>query len=413
MPDCHNHTSAMKHSVLFLLLALSPAFAQLPAKPVTGKPLAPEDVAKLKERLAKLETELEKRRGSLSGKLVAELTAAAQGPDRAVNFWLECHKEVEFIQKGRTASEFSDWRRKEGKQMEENKKFGLERQMQLRFLVLAIQSAYAETPAQEKDVATAAMSYLAGLADACEREEILAREVLGSVMSLDFDPDEPVTKGTLAEAIKENREVRTSLGTNILDTTFARRFKIDGTLPQGKHAVKNPGDLGGIFETAVLSVFREKEDAPALASAWTKRIELSARIAKACGDRHHLERFNAEQLPLLKWGQAKEQYMAGNQVAASDAMLAAISGYPEHPECDEWITEMQSLVEGSLESSPSETAPAAEEEEASTPATPSKTPETAPAPAPETKPMPPEPPPPPPAPPEPAIKPELTDPTKG
>lgn len=403
----------MKHSVLFLLLALSPAIAQLPAKAVPGKPLSPEDAAKLKERLAKLETEMEKRRSALSGKLVTELTAAAQGPDRAVNFWLECHKEVEFIQKGRTASEFSDWRRKEGKQMEENKKFGLERQMQLRFLVLAIQSAYAETPVQEKDVATAAMGYLSGLADACEREESLAREVLGSVMSLDFDPDEPVTKGTLAEAIKENREVRTSLGTNILDTTFARRFKIDGTLPDGKRAVKNPGDLGGIFETAVLGIFREKEDATALAAAWTKRIELSTRIAKACGDRHHLERFNAEQLPLLKWGQAKEQYRAGNQVAASDAMLAVISAYPEHPECDEWIKDMQSMVAGSLKSAPADESDAPAKSDPPVPAAAPKTTEAPPAAVPETKPMPPEPPPPPPEPAAPAIKPELTDPTKG
>jgi hypothetical protein len=84
--------------------------------------------------------------------------------------------------------------------------------------------------------------------------------------------------------------------------------------------------------------------ASSLMQAWTKRIAHETEAAAAPGFREAEEKFVAERLPRLRWGQMRELFALGQQETAAASMLAHIKTNMAHREAGNWIEELRNLL---------------------------------------------------------------------
>lgn len=319
--------------------------AVAPAVTEEGDPKLSADLsAKLLKQLDDVEKNLGGKRGAESQAMIKLLKEASAGKDRACNLWLDCKKEVDFDLKGKTATEWSEWRRKEGKALELNDGFCSSLQLQAQFLALALLDSHAATPEQRVSVMNEANTYLDTLAKICERQEGLSKNILGSIMDAELNPDQDITMDNLEESLKQVREAAAALGGDIMDSMYAKKLKPESCVGERKPSATHPGNLDEIYENLIMKVLRDKKDAAALAAAWTKRIALVAGIAKDTKVKELTERYENEKLPVLKWLQARDQWRCGQMEAAAANMLAVIRANPGHKECQNWTRELRGLA---------------------------------------------------------------------
>lgn len=329
-----------------------------PSSASSGKALSPENLEKLRKQIDALEKDIsQKKRGYNTG-LVAKLREAAQSNASAFNFWLECKKEIDFIQKGKTATEFVEWKRGgEAQRLEKSDTFRNSLRLQAQFLVLVVMNSYANTTQAKSEVAAEAMNYLETMVKFCDSEKSLAKSVLGSVIDVSISPDQVVTMSNIEETLKQAREASSAVGGDIMDSLFAKYLKIEGMVGKNASAATHPGNVDEIYERLILPVLREKKDAAGLAAAWTKRMDQMARIAKATGVKELVEKYETEKLPVLKWGQACDQWDAGHEEPAAQAMLAIIRANPAHRETSSWISQLRERAQPKEPGAPGAGAP--------------------------------------------------------
>ena len=340
-------------SVILLSSALAAQGELIPRKPIgpaapsaAATPLTAEEMAKLKEQVDQLEKDLAKKRGGMHAAQIAILREAMSGNEKAFNFWLDCKKEQDFEMKGKTATEFSDWKRGQIKTTGTNDAFCAGLRLQIHFLMLAVLHSHAETPAQEAEVASSAVSYLEGLTAVCEKEENLAKAIVASIMESGADPNQSITAENLQETLAKVREASSALGGSILDSIFARHLKLDGSVYPRPGAATNAGNIDEIYDRLVLEPLRLKKDAAGIAAAWSKRIDQTGRVAKATKIKEIEERYAEVKVPAMKFAMYRDQWTAGQQKQAATAMMALISANPTHKDSQDWMEELKRLASG-------------------------------------------------------------------
>lgn len=310
------------------------------------EPVLPAELsAKLLKQLAEVENGLSGKRGGESAALIKKLKEASASNEKAYNLWESCKKEIDFEQKGKTATDFVNWKKKEGRDLSANDGFCASLRLQAQFLALAIMDSHADTPARKSGVMTEANLYLEALSKACDKEEGLAKNILSSIMDVGLDPNQAVTAGDLEETLKQVREAGGALGGDIMESMYSKSLKAMGVTGKEPSQAKHPGNIDEIYESLVLTTLRKKKDMTGVAAAWTRRISQTAGIAKSTKVKELSERFEAEKLPVLKWKQARDQWRTGQMEAGAAAMLAVIRANPSHKECQNWVAELRTLAE--------------------------------------------------------------------
>ena len=338
-------------SVLLLCSAVVAQGELIPRKPATGAetpapsvtPLSTEEMAKLKEQVLLLEKDLAKKRGGMHASQIAILKDAMSGNEKAFNFWLDCKKDQDFDMKGKTATEFSEWKRTQIKTIGTNDAACAGFRLQIHFLMLLVLDSHAETPAQEAEVASGALSYVEALTAFCEKEENLAKGIMGSIMNTGADPNEAVTADNIQETLAKVREASSALGGDVLDSIFAKHLKLDGSV-KPKSGATNAGNIDEIYDALILEPLRKKKDSAAIASAWTRRIEQTARVAKATKVDEIEEEYAEVKVPAMKFSMYRDQWTAGQQKQAAAAMMALISANPTHQDSNDWMEELKRLT---------------------------------------------------------------------
>jgi len=168
-----------------------------------------------------------------------------------------------------------------------------------------------ENASQEAGTATGATAYVQSLADFCEKEENPARSILGSIMDLSLDPEEMVSVGNPGESLKKSKEVSAALGGQVLDTIVAKHLKLGGSVAPRAGSPSNSGNIDEIYDRLVLEPLRKKQDAAGIAAAWTKRIEQTARVARATKVKELVERYEVVKVPAMKFAMYRDQWAAG------------------------------------------------------------------------------------------------------
>jgi hypothetical protein len=339
-------------SALLLCSAVVAHGELIPRKPAAGPetpgapatPLTAEEMAKLKEQVLLLEKDLAKKRGGMHASQIAILKEAMSGNEKAFNFWLDCKKEQDFDMKGKTATEFSEWKRTQIKTTGTNDAACAGFRLQIHFLMLVVLDSHAGTPAQQAEVAAGAAAYLEALTAFCEKEENLAKGIMGSIMNTGADPNEAVTADNIQETLAKVREASSALGGDVVDSIFAKHLKLDGSVKQKNGSVSNAGNIDEIYDALILEPLRKKKDAAGIAAAWTRRIEQTARVAKATKVDEIEEEYAEVKVPAMKFSMYRDQWTAGQQKQAGAAMMALISANPTHQDSNDWMEELKRLT---------------------------------------------------------------------
>jgi hypothetical protein len=205
--------------------------------------------------------------------------------------------------------------------------------------------SHAETPAQQTEVANAAVAYVESLTAFCEKEENLAKGIIGSIMDTGVDPNEPVTAENLQETLAKVREAGSALGGDVLNSIFAKHLKLDGSVKPKSGTTTNPGNIDEIYSSLILTPLLEKKDAAGIASAWTKRIDQTGRVAKATKVKEIEEKYQEVKVPAMKFAMYRDQWAAGQQKQAAAAMMALINANPTHQDSNDWMEALKQLAQ--------------------------------------------------------------------
>lgn len=333
-------------AVTFSHAELTPRKPTAPATPAgPAAPMSAEDRAKFKAQVEQLEKDLIKKRGGMHATQIAILKAAMSGNDKAFNFWLDAKKEQDFDMKGKTATEFAEWKREQIKKTSVNDAITAGMRLQLHFLMITVLDSHAETPAQQAEVATAAVAYVESLTAFCEKEENLAKGIIGSIMDTGVDPNEPVTAENLQETLAKVREAGSALGGDVLNSIFAKHLKLDGSVKPKAGTTTNPGNIDEIYTSLILPPLLEKKDGAGIANAWNKRIDQTGRVAKATKVKEIEEKYVEVKVPAMKFAMYRDQWSAGQEKQAASAMMTLITANPTHKDSNDWMETLKQLAD--------------------------------------------------------------------
>jgi hypothetical protein len=301
-----------------IVAAASPLTAQLaPRTPAPVTPQAPpppklldfdESMKKL-EQLEQISRTLDEQKYGYNAKIIRELREAGVTSDKSFALWLDCMKSVEFDQKGKTMTEYSEWKR--GQTKDANRDRDAEFQIQVQWLAIVLMDANAKT------------------------ESARGEAVAAAVMFLD---------NFVAQAQKADGKIGGAARQSVMDSVFARHYKLESSVIRRDGVAYTPGDIDGIYEKMILPYYRETKQAVNLMSAWKKRIEQQTAVAVSPRYKEAKEKFEEERLPELRWGQAVELFRLGQEEPAATAMLSLIKSNMAHRNAANWISEMKTLL---------------------------------------------------------------------
>lgn len=294
-----------------------------PAKPAakpTGAELSAEQAAALAKTLREVEAQLHAAQGKTSTAAMAAFQAAMASDDKAYALFMECTKQVDFEEKGKTGSEFGDWKRRDDVKALHDNEYCLVLRLQLHWLVLTIQANNAKTESAYAAVVAQIPTYL----------------------------------DNLHQAWKRMKTYRYELNKEVFSTVFARFYKLDRILQPRDRWNNNPMSIDSIYDQVVLPFFRVQKNGAAAAASWKKRIdmltdflEIEEREVKKDAKNHIEERmilFKHDKYPRLQWGMLKDAFQLGNEPTAATQMLAHVRSHLGHRDCQIWINELDRLI---------------------------------------------------------------------
>ncbi|MEM7011029.1 MAG: hypothetical protein AAF585_06045 [Verrucomicrobiota bacterium] len=317
---------------------ITPASAQDAGGPKIppAKPLTDSQIVAIKKQLESLKEAAKGNIKQRNGTAEQAFLAASRDPKAAVELYLACYKELNFTQFDREDRDYRAW--------EDNNEDRLEfgpyargLQMQLQYLWMATRAAQAE------DISTIFSDLTKFI------------EQIGQMT----EPPHPLLDGSVA------------------NTVFARAYELDDLLNSNDESWElNPMSIGGIYEKTIYPYLRS--EAPQnLQSAWDRRIAAETRLAVLFiefeeGMERYQERksdepgqirgevnrmagyvsnqyrramkFEDERLPVLKWGQAKDQYSYTDEALGVKAMLDIVQANIGHDNMNAWLAELEQLV---------------------------------------------------------------------
>ena len=243
--------------------------APQPAPP--PKLLKEEDIAKRIAELAELDKTIDESKYGHNAKIIKELREAGTSGEKSFSLWLDCCKDVDFDQRGKTMTEYSEWKRRQTKDPDHER--DAEKQMQVQWLTIVLMQANARTDGAKAEAIGSAVAFVDVVVERMQKAD-----------------------GKMGGAMNEN----------VLSSVFGRHFKLDATVSKSEGGAYSPGDVDSIYERMILPYYREAKQASNLMQAWTKRIAQQTAIASSPRFKEAREKFEAEKLPELRWGQARE-----------------------------------------------------------------------------------------------------------
>jgi hypothetical protein len=320
---------------LLALLALAAGLATVAKPTVTwaqAPSLTPEQIEAIQAQIKELRSVVEGRASQLNRSAGEVFRQAAQDPKSAVELYLKCYREVNFVREGRE----DDYREWEDQQKESFKdpRFLEGLLVQLRYLALSCEAAEAE----KLDAVFPAL---------------LAH--VESLTSLTEVPSQQVLQG-------------------VNQSVFARAYDLDELLARNREWEMVPFDIPGIYEKTVLPHLRAN-DPGRLIAAWDRRIAHQTQMAqfistleerggnrddrKASENRarqlqegrqgnivrqYNPNEFQENTLPLLQWARLKDLTRYVDQVQGVAGLLAFLKEHTEHAKAADWLDETQSLL---------------------------------------------------------------------
>ena len=272
--------------------------------------LSPAETIALLAKIESLRKEIDESRFGEHATAIQAFRSASASPDAAYDFYVKCYKLVKFERRGARESEYREWRTKNAQWLR-SKEHSEARRLQLEYLVITLRAAQADREEFEK-----LLPELSALVDVCVSRS-------GSL-------------GRAADILRDE----------VNDCVFAEAYALEPTIKRLTNWGAAPLDLEGIYEKAILPVYRSEEKADDLAEAWDRRISQRMGLVAASDNEDAERRFSEYTLPLLRWNKNIDLLKAGQRRTAINAMVELIQKNVDHQDVDDWITALSSYLKG-------------------------------------------------------------------
>ncbi len=275
-------------------------------------PLTQADLEELRERLKAIQAGTQLMQDKRFKAAVDAFQSALQSEDAAMDLYLKCVEQADFIDLDKKGQEFRDWKRDNEEHLK-SAEFRQALRHQLRWLSLTMRAA-----ARPEDV------------------QKLAPEAQEAVRAIVQNAGKLEGQGGV-------------LSRSVLESVFARCYKL-GDLPL-KNWPTSPMQVTAIYDQLILPPLRKPSSIVALSEAWDLRMQTeAAMIEYFSGDRKRdspaaaIAKFRSTTLPNLQWRKEIDLFQSGDQRAAALRMLTHINENMTHNNAPTWIEEFQSLV---------------------------------------------------------------------
>ncbi len=308
--------SLMKPACLVLTLALGIQSARADA-------LSPAEREALLQKLEELRSNADSQVDARYRAAIAAYQAAMDSDEAAIGLYLNCVEKLNFEDQQKKSSDFREWKRRESERLSDPG-LGMALRLQLRWLILTLRAASANTDRQQLVPA--------------------AREVVDAIVNE-------------AEKLKNQQQI---LDQPVVSSLFARAYRI-GEVKVEDWAL-SPGRIGEIYEKILLPPLRSPQQLDALRTAWLRRISQETRLQEFMprqqdpGKRRigmadamrgpELDLFIAEQVPEMQWSMEMDLFRHGDERDAAVRMLAHLERHLGHKSAREWATAFTALLSG-------------------------------------------------------------------
>ena len=278
--------------------------------PASADPLSRPEINGILQELTNIEDVLSGKRVSLRTNAVQAFEAASSSEKAAYEFYVQCHKVLNFDAKDASFSDFRAWRERDEKRTKTKENIAAMR-LQLQYLVLTMKAAEGV------------------------KKEFIIPELESFVANIVNHTEDLGSNG-----------MRT-LNKSVKTTIFAEAYKLNKSL-EIENWCFEPGSLGGVYEKSVFPYMRS-EARDNLGAAWDRRIQLEKRtiLITRKDNEYELNKFETEKLPQLHWQKANDIYLNFSQKQGSQSMLALIKSNPNHTSLKSWVEGFRELLLGS------------------------------------------------------------------
>ncbi|MFC5051305.1 hypothetical protein ACFPK9_11870 [Rubritalea spongiae] len=250
--------------------------------------------------------------------------SAMNSDSDALDFYLKCYEKLNFTDKGKSYSDFRNWKSNEkNKERHSESGFRCALRHQLNWLTLTIEAAQLQQ--KEKPVSE------------------LAPKVKAAIDNIYADAE---TLDGFEDMLKQN----------VKGTVFAKVYGF------GTYTIKDwpntPLNISDVYEKIIFPSYRENKQADKLRSAWKQRImyeELmlehwsQERDTKRIGMKKDMQspeylKFIETEKPNLEWEMELDVFEAGDELGAAQRMLAHIKANVGHNNILKWVKQLHELV---------------------------------------------------------------------
>ncbi|CAN5429908.1 hypothetical protein BH09VER1_BH09VER1_30480 [soil metagenome] len=324
--------------------------------PLFAQDAPPANVSAILQDLDKIEQQQKQTILSARQSATAQIRAAANSPSAADALYLQAIEATQFDGIKNKGGNFAEW--KSGKAaLLRSKEMQAILSFHLRYLALSLERFGSDKP---ELFAQPAYDYVKELAAYDAAFIKLAQK--GPDSQSQHDKDEAALNKEILNAKKE------LLGTPLTDSVFVKWLRLEPFLPKEDWELK-PGDISGILDKDVRSVFRKSRD-PRLIETWEYEMKVKADRVTATRLDHDATDFNTVTRPQMQFNRANDMILIGQKNRGIAEIYSMIKTYPTHADFSQWVQRLRELLKTSAP------APAAAAESPAAPATSSAGPGT-------------------------------------
>jgi hypothetical protein len=315
-----------------LLLAGS-AFAELPDT-------APMDTRQLLEALKQLKEQNEAGVKSRRSSAYQQVAAAASSAERAVAFWKDAVKAVQFEGAEKQGSKIQDWREGDGDALNDRHCASAVR-LHLNWLALNLQHA---AGADTRALLPKVLEHVNSVQSALEAGEDLGEDIQ---KARERGASSPGAKRNVQEEQAAKRVFDQVMRMSVASSPVSRWLQLGEALGDRKRGDGGwepvAGNLDGIYNTVILPEYRSAKD-PRLLEYWDMMLKREAeKAAKRKLDVEQRDWTNVRR-PSILWSRAQDVLLLGQRNRAISEMFNLVKTYPQHPDAKDWISQIETLI---------------------------------------------------------------------
>ncbi len=272
----------------------------------------PINVDSVLRELAALEDKQKQTHQQALASAINTLRPGSGGGSSASNLYQSAVEATRFEGLRDKVSAFIDWK-KQNSDLLRSSEMQAALGLHIRYLLLSIQRSQAE---DGKEFVQPSLDYVDDL-----------RRLLDSLDKMDKVPD----------------QIRDLLNKGINDSLFTKWLRLGPWLPGAKDWEANPGNLSGILEKNVRTVFRE-EKSPKVIDTWDYEMQFEAARVTTGRLAHAADSFNTVNRPKMEFSRANDMILSGQKNRGTAEILTLVRTYPTHPDFGTWVARLKELL---------------------------------------------------------------------